>query len=704
MEKGRDEELYNLSLSSDHWDVFHFIGHGGFDEAKQQGLLVFENKDGHVKYIPANQFRMSLPSATKLVVLNACEAARGNPLDHLSSIAHSLACNRIPAVVAMQFKILDSAASWFSKTLYTLLARGTPIDEAVADARWAISKVADEVDRLDWAAPVLYMSSLNVFLFEIRPEREELEKERIERERLEREQRERERQEQEERLEQERREREQREQERFEQERREREQREQKEQLEQKRREQELIKQRRRTKTRRFQLIAGVLGVLLLLATLGGWLLLRSISSPTTFCLATDLPTSGQVAETGRDMQNGVELARMQSPLSTKYHGYEFKKFYMDNASAQDGRPNPATGVQNIQNLLQQSACANPIAIIGPYDSPTAVAEIPLAAQNHILLLSPSNTAPCLTQRTFSDPSTCNYDSIHPQGVSNTYARLPGDDTVEGSVVVDVLLASPNSQNPGQVGLRAQRIAIVGDEEIYGTQLSQAVIQGLRSRGVDPVEIDCVKPRNEYKLDRSCSLNSGTDAFSIEDNRAELAVKLRDKHPDVIFFGGRPDRGAGLLRQHLGLLGLGELPFMGGSAFVANKSELFKNLGSYTANIYAAFSAPDPSTFTFGTAETFSKKYQEVFLKSPGAYSANGYDAANIILQAIKTLIDTGKPVTRESVFQAVLSTNFVGVTGNYISFNQNGDNVGQRVYTIYQSQRQSQGTWDFKVLAQQIK
>jgi branched-chain amino acid transport system substrate-binding protein len=431
--------------------------------------------------------------------------------------------------------------------------------------------------------------------------------------------------------------------------------------------------------------------------------IIKTNTPPTTLCLATDLPMSGPVETTGLDIRNGVELAVIQSPLSKTYHGYDLKKFYMDNSSQQQGGgPDPATGVKNIQNLFQQTSCSNPIAIIGPYDSSVAAAEIPLAAQNHILLLSPANAASCLTQKNFSEPHSCNYDSIHPQGFSNTYARLPGADTVQGSMIANFLLASPNSKNPEQGGLGAQKIVIVGDEEIYGTQLSQMVIQELKHNGVKPIGIDCVKPPQEYSKNPSCSLNPGTNAFST-DNIAALATKIRDEQPDAIFFGGRPDRGASLLRKQLGELGLDQVPFVGPSALVTNKDAFFKTIGSHATNVYATFPVADPSTFTSGTATTFSKEYQKLFGKYPGTYSANGYDAANIILQAIKDLIDAGKPVTRENVAQAVLSGNFTGVAGNNIHFDQNGDNIGQRVYTIYQSQQDSQGAWDFKVYAQRV-
>jgi serine/threonine-protein kinase len=423
---------------------------------------------------------------------------------------------------------------------------------------------------------------------------------------------------------------------------------------------------------------------------------------PTTLCLATDLPTSGSAGTTGRDLRNAVDLALIQNPWGKEYHGYKLKMHYMDDASpANGGSPDPATGVRNIHDLFQQTACPNPIAIIGPYDSSVAAAEIPVAAQKHILLLSSSATAPCLTQKKFSDPATCNYDSMHPQGLSNTYAHIAGDDTVRGYLMADFLLAPPDPNNPGQGGLGAKKIIIVGDGAIAGTQLSQIVIEALRNREVTPIGIYCVKPSQEYNKDHSCSpLKPDTEAFSME-NIAELAVKIRDQQPDAILFGGRPDRGAGLLRKHLGELGLDQIPFLGAGPFLAIKDTFLQTMGSHAVNVHAIVSGADPSTFT-GAAATFSKDYQKNFGRPPTIISTNAYDAANIILQVIKALIDAGKPVTRESVVQGVLSGKFTGVTGNSIFFDQNGDNIGQRVYTIYQTQ-QSQDTWDFKAVTQRV-
>jgi serine/threonine protein kinase len=455
-------------------------------------------------------------------------------------------------------------------------------------------------------------------------------------------------------------------------------------------------------------LIIAMLCVLLLAALSGGiWLLATPKPSPTpiTLCLATNLPMHGTTQAAGQEILNGITLAYEQSAFYQKtYGGYRLTQFDMDDSSLTTGEPDPSRGADNVRDFVQKPFCPNPIALIGPYLSEVAKSEIPLAAENHILLLSPSNTAPCLTQPEFSDPSSnCDYNTIHPQGFPNTYARLTSIDRDQGYVDADFLVNPKNLTNLGAGGLGAHRIEIVGDEEIYGTQVSQAVIDRLVNHyGVQPIGINCVKLTDEYNKDSSCSLNSSTRAFPIN-NIAALAAKIHDDQPDAIFFGGLDERGASLLRQQLGALGLGQVPFVGASALVVAEKAFFMSVGPDATNIYATFPGLDPSTFTSGTpAGDFRQAYQDRFHTSPGRYSANAFDAANIVIKVIKDQIDAGNPVTKDSVFPAVLNHDFVGVAGNKIHFDEHGDNTGDRVYTIYQSQQQ-QGTWHWNPLAQRI-
>jgi serine/threonine protein kinase len=450
-----------------------------------------------------------------------------------------------------------------------------------------------------------------------------------------------------------------------------------------------------RSRRRLLQLAGGVLAILLLLTGLGTLVRVfwNQPTPPTTFCLATNLPLSGTDETAGREIQNGVDLALTQSSLPTGYHLDEFPMDVSSQALGSD----PTVGIENIQNLPQETTvCPDPIAVIGPYSSALAVGEIPVAIEQRLLLLSPSNTAPCLTKQSWPAPPACIYNLMHPQG-SNTYARLPGTDIDQGYQDADFLWRSANSP---QSGLGARKIVIVGDEEVYGTQLAQAVIQRLQDAyGLTPVQIDCVKLPTELNTDPHCSLNPSIQAFSTE-NLAALAAQIAKVHPDAIFFAGFTDRGAGALRYQLGEVGLGQSPFVGGSTLISDGNTFFTAASPYTTNLYATFPAADPATFSSGSESeaTFSSQYSAEFHMDPAGYSANGYDAANIIIQSIKDLIKRGQAVTSENAAQAVLNNDFgqdfTGVAGNRIHFDPNGDNIGPRQYTIEHGEPQSDGTW----------
>lgn len=72
------------------------------------------------------------------------------------------------------------------------------------------------------------------------------------------------------------------------------------------------------------------------------------------------------------------------------------------------------------------------------------------------------------------------------------------------------------------------------------------------------------------------------------------------------------------------------------------------------------------------------------------------YDATMIEITAIKSLISAGKSVTREAVRDAVAHIQYTGVTGS-ISFDANGDNSGNKVFSIYWIDASTSNQWAFK-------
>jgi hypothetical protein len=153
------------ALDSGSWHVLHLIGHGRFDPASQEGVVLLADAAGGACPLTARDLGMLLSDhrSLRLVVLNACESGRAGSGDLFSSTAAVLMRRGIPAVVAMQHDITDSAAIVFARGLYGAVAARLPIDQAVTRARRAIK--LSQPGTLEWATPVLYLRSATAHIF-----------------------------------------------------------------------------------------------------------------------------------------------------------------------------------------------------------------------------------------------------------------------------------------------------------------------------------------------------------------------------------------------------------------------------------------------------------------------------------------------------------------------------------------------------------
>ncbi len=147
-------------------DVFQFSGHATF-ALGQAGQLVLENEEGESDLYPAAQLAQLLGnSGVRLVVLSACESGRRNGTMVWSGVAPALAREKIPAVVANQFDILDTNAILMAARMYPRLLSGYTVDEALFEARQAIYQQSQDVGQnRDWGAPVLYLHDKTGALF-----------------------------------------------------------------------------------------------------------------------------------------------------------------------------------------------------------------------------------------------------------------------------------------------------------------------------------------------------------------------------------------------------------------------------------------------------------------------------------------------------------------------------------------------------------
>jgi hypothetical protein len=148
------------------WHVLHIMSHGGFDPETGSGYVQLSGDDGTARPISAVDLArlISENPSLRLVVLNACESAVSGAEGSFTSTAAKLVREGVPAVVAMQYEITDDAALVFASSFYGQIARGEPLDRAMTRARESVKMTNRS---LEWATPVLFLSSEETQVFEV---------------------------------------------------------------------------------------------------------------------------------------------------------------------------------------------------------------------------------------------------------------------------------------------------------------------------------------------------------------------------------------------------------------------------------------------------------------------------------------------------------------------------------------------------------
>lgn len=408
-----------------------------------------------------------------------------------------------------------------------------------------------------------------------------------------------------------------------------------------------------------------LLAVALLATLLGGGLLyargpgaaaLFGQHSPTRggkLCLASDFPTTGDLAGEGKPAQNAVELAVLQN--LNLGAGYTLDFVGYDDASARHFE-DPERGAHNVADMVQ-TPCI--MGLVGPWSSFMAPPEMVIAAPAGLAVISPNNTNPGLTLRQYVGPSGYpfsgySFDQVHPPGKKLNYFRIPPHDVLQGKADADFTI------DPLAAGLNATRAYVVRDPlEDYSDDLAGGFTAEFLAKGGTILGTETIP------------LDGGGHAQPA--GLSELAARIEATRPQAVYYAGDTPDSAIRLRAQLVVAGYtGPLVSDDGIAL----DPAFAGPASQTANsVFATVPAPDLSTFTSGAAEQFILSYHGWYPNQDlDGVSANAYDAAMILITAIKNVIRSGTAVTREAVVDQVQHIRYAGVTGQ-IAFDKYGDN-----------------------------
>jgi len=361
-----------------------------------------------------------------------------------------------------------------------------------------------------------------------------------------------------------------------------------------------------------------------------------------TLTIGISFPLNGASLASAGPARDGALLAIKEA----KIDGYTLKAKVLDHAK--DGAHNPDQAAADMLTFVGDESV---VAVVGPFNSASARAQIPVSSEAGLLQCSPSNTNPTLTKGADGEALR--------GGRAVNYVRVATTDDLQGPAVA--VYAKENG---------AKKIYILDSTDAYGKGVADAFETQFKADGGTVVGRQ--------------GLPTGTTDFSAAATAAKTAGA------DSIFYGGVTSDGAPLFRNALAQAGLGALPFYGADGIYDGTGE-----GSYVAtaganaeNSYASQAAIENIP---GKAD-FNVKFKAEYGKDAEGYSFAGYACAQIIVEGIKAAI-AGGDVTRETVRAAVVDkgTVFETVLGS-VSFDAVGDTT-QRIISLYKVEG---GAWKF--------
>jgi branched-chain amino acid transport system substrate-binding protein len=346
--------------------------------------------------------------------------------------------------------------------------------------------------------------------------------------------------------------------------------------------------------------------------------------------LAAWMVVAGADASLGTDTKRGVELAIEDK--GGKIAGFPVKLSVQDTGCNAEGGQAAATKL---------AADPTIVAAIGSNCSSEARPGAPILWKAGIATVSPSNTAPFLT-----DPKRGpEYDG---------YLRTAHNDKVQGAVAAQYAIKQ----------LKIKKAATIHDGSPYAEQLQAVFADNFKKLGGTITSQEAVAP---------------TDT----DMRPVL-TKIATGAPELIYYPIFISAGGHVTRQVKEVRGLEKTFLM--SADGTFSPDFIKAAGDTAIGMY--HSSPDFSAFGAGY-KTFLEKHLKKYGEKPIApFHAHGYDAAMIVIAAIEKVAKKDAAGTlyigRQQLRDALYKTkSHKGLTGN-LSCGATGD-CADPMIAVYQ-------------------
>jgi branched-chain amino acid transport system substrate-binding protein len=360
-------------------------------------------------------------------------------------------------------------------------------------------------------------------------------------------------------------------------------------------------------------------------------------AADTVVKIGVDLSLTGADAEDALRIKNGIVMAVDAANKDKVVPGYTFELLTLDDGSATAGQYDPAQAATNARKMVSDQ---DVVAAIGPMMSGAGKAMAPILSQGDLATITPSSTNPDITSPKFAE-------QFRPAG-KPIYFRTVTTDAFQG----------PNMANYMAEKLKITTVYILDDSGAYGVGLADAYQAQIEKKGVKVLGRDRLDPK---AADYSAVL-----------------TKIKALNPQALYYGGVGQAGIKVAKQAYDIIP--DVIKAGGDGVYG---ATFLNGGGFPAvdGWYATIASPHLTGDT--KAADFIKTYSGRFGVSPEDYSITAYDGTLVVIDAVKRVAASGKPVTRSAVRDAIQTAKVPTIQG-IVSFDENGD-LADRTVSVFQ-------------------
>jgi branched-chain amino acid transport system substrate-binding protein len=351
----------------------------------------------------------------------------------------------------------------------------------------------------------------------------------------------------------------------------------------------------------------------------------------------SSLPRQGSNKAQTDTVVNAINMAIEEK--GGKVGGYTIEYSDKDDSTAATGQWDEATEIKNANDAVANDAV---VAYIGTFNSGAAKLSIPILCKAGIVMVSPANTYPGLTKAGKGEANEP--DVYYPDGCTRNYTRVVPADDLQGRA--GALWAS-------QLGVT--KAYVLDDTQLYGKGIADVFASEAPGFGIEVLGRDGIDGKaTDYKA---------------------LAEKIKAASPELVYYGGITQNNAGQLWRDLRDALGPDVKLMGPDGIF--EGEWLEAAGEAAEGSYITFGGVPPDQLT-GKGADWLASYTEKFPDNPAeAYTAYGYEAANVVLAAIERAAATN-PADNDALRAAILKEVFAtadydGVLGTW-SFNAEGD------------------------------